>query len=71
MSLVMVLAAAITKGIFGLFLNQDSKFQGFVLSGLVGLVGVIVYVYMGLKIRLADKLLGSRMQQLRARLRIK
>lgn len=71
MSLVMVLAAAITKGIFGLFLSQDSKFQAFVLSGIVGVVGAGAYVYLGLKIRLADKLLGSRMQQLRARLRIK
>lgn len=71
MTIVMMIFAGISKGIFGLFLSQESKAQSFVLIVLVAAVGAIVYIYMALKVRLADKLLGSGMASLRRKLRIK
>lgn len=58
--------------IFGMFLSQDSKFQSLILIVLVAGVGGLVYTYLALKLRLADKLLGRQgMIRLRRRLRIK
>ena len=71
MTAIMFLLTAITKGVFGLWFSQDSKVQSFLLILVVALVGGATYVYLALKIRLADKLLGSRMQQLRQKLHIK
>lgn len=71
MTAIMFLLTIITKGIFGLWLSQESKVQSFLLILIVAFVGGGAYVYLALKIRLADKLLGSRMQQLRQKLHIK
>lgn len=72
LTLLMLLAAGLTKMIFGMFLNQDSKFQSLILIVLVAGVGGLVYTYLALKLRLADKLLGRQgMIRLRRRLRIK
>lgn len=71
MTLVMMVFAGISKGIFGLMLSQESKFQSFLLILLVAAVGGFIYIYMALKIRLADKLLGSGMARFRRTLRIK
>ncbi|OTN75132.1 hypothetical protein A5886_000202 [Enterococcus sp. 8G7_MSG3316] len=71
LTLIMVVAALIARQVFGLVLSEESKFQSFVLSILVAGVGGGVYVYSALKLRLADKLLGSSMVRLRSRLRIK
>lgn len=72
LTLLMLLAAGLTKMIFGMFLSQDSKFQSLILIVLVAGVGGLVYTYLALKLRLADKLLGRRgMIRLRRRLRIK
>lgn len=72
LTLLMLLAAGLTKMIFGMFLSQDSKFQSLILIVLVAGVGGLVYTYLALKLRLADKLLGCQgMIRLRRRLRIK
>ncbi|OTP06831.1 polysaccharide biosynthesis protein [Enterococcus sp. 10A9_DIV0425] len=71
LTMIMLLASWITKVIFGSFLNQESKFQSFLLIVLVAGVGGTIYAYLALKIRLAEKLLGTSMIRLRHRLRIK
>lgn len=72
LTLLMLLAAGLTKMVFGMFLSQDSKFQSLILIVLVAGVGGLVYTYLALKLRLADKLLGRQgMIRLRRRLRIK
>lgn len=72
LTLLMLLVAGLTKMIFGMFLSQDSKFQSLILIVLVAGVGGLVYTYLALKLRLADKLLGRQgMIRLRRRLRIK
>ena len=55
LTLLMLLAAGLTKMIFGMFLSQDSKFQSLILIVLVAGVGGLVYTYLALKLRLADK----------------
>ncbi|KAF1293923.1 putative polysaccharide biosynthesis protein [Candidatus Enterococcus leclercqii] len=71
MSLVMVVAAFITRQLLGLFLNTDSKLQSFVMVMGVAAVGAAVYIFMALKVRLADKLLGSAAAKIRRRLHLK
>lgn len=71
LSMVMLAFAAITRGIFGMLFTQERKIQSFVLIIIVAGIGALVYLYMTLKIRLADKLLGSKMALLRRKLRIK
>ncbi|WP_165006170.1 MULTISPECIES: polysaccharide biosynthesis protein [unclassified Enterococcus] len=71
LTLMMLFVAWLTKLIFGSFLDTDSKFQSFVLVVVVAGVGALVYGYLALKIRLAEKLLGPSMIRLRHRLRIK
>lgn len=71
MTMLMVIVAGIARFIFGLVLNTDSKFQSFILIILVAAVGGAVYGYLALKSRLADKLLGNRVGDLRRKLKIK
>lgn len=71
MSLVMFVIAFIAKQIFGLFLDENSRFQSFILIMLVAGVGGASYVYMALKIHLADKLLGPTAQKIRRKLHMK
>jgi O-antigen/teichoic acid export membrane protein len=71
MTMIMLVIAWIARQLFGLVLSSDSKFQAFILSLLVAAVGGGAYIYMALKVRLAEKLLGSSMIRLREKLRIK
>lgn len=71
MTVAMVVVSMITKGIFGLALNDDHKIQSFLLVMFVAGFGGLTYIYIGLKIRIADKLLGPRMAHLRRKLKIK
>lgn len=71
MSLIMMIFVGVTRGVLGIFLSADRKGQSFMIVLLVAAVGVAVYLYMGLKTRLADKLLGSQMAGLRKKLHIK
>ncbi|KAF1303357.1 putative polysaccharide biosynthesis protein [Enterococcus sp. JM9B] len=71
MTLIMLVLAVITRQISDLFLNTESKFQSFIMVLLVAGVGGGSYVYMALKIRLADKLLGATAKKMRGKLHIK
>jgi O-antigen/teichoic acid export membrane protein len=71
LSMIMLAAAFIAKQFFGLFLSQESKFQSLLLVVFVAGIGGAVYGYLALKLRLAEKLLGSGMVRLRHKLRIK
>ncbi|WP_291290835.1 polysaccharide biosynthesis protein [Enterococcus sp.] len=71
MTLIMLIIALIARQLFGLVLSSDRKVQAFILSLLVAAVGGAAYIYMALKVRLAEKLLGSSMIRLRKKLRIK
>lgn len=71
MTFVMLIFAGLTRFVFGHFLTSEHKMQSFLLILLVAAVGVIVYIYMSLKVRIADKLLGSKMAGLRNKLKIK
>ena len=67
----MLFASWITKIIFGTFLNEDSKFQSLLLILAVAGIGALVYGYLALKIRLAERLLGPGIARLRHKLKIK
>ncbi len=71
LSMVMVVSAAIARGVFGMVFTQEQKTQSFVLIVLVAIVGIVVYLYTTLKVRLVDKLLGARVASLRTKLKIK
>ncbi len=71
LTLIMLLASWITKMIFGAFLNEDSKFQSLLLILVVAGIGALVYGYLALKIRLAERLLGPGIARLRHKLKIK
>ena len=71
LSMAMIVFAAIARGIFGMIFTQERKVQSFILILIVAVIGVITYLYMTLKIRLADKFLGAKMASLRQKLRIK
>lgn len=71
MSLGMTVLALVTRQILGIFLNTNSKMQSLVMILLVAAVGGGVYVFMALKIRLADKLLGNMADTIRRKLHLK
>lgn len=71
MTMIMIVAAFIARQLFGLVLSQESKIQSLILVLLVAGVGASIYIYMALKLRLAEKLLGTSMVRLRKKLRIK
>lgn len=68
---VMALVASLVKWLMYLGLNPASKSQSFIIVMVVAGVGAAVYGYLGLKLRLADKLLGDRIAGIRRRLKIK
>jgi len=59
MSAVMGLGAFITKLILGNFLDFRSSFEGLIGMLVVAAVGVIIYLILILKTRIADKLIGN------------
>lgn len=71
LSVGMAVVTWMTKWMLQLFLSPDSKTQALVIVALSACVGVVVYAYFVLKIRLADRLLGSRVASLRSKLGIK
>ena len=71
MSLGMTVLALVTRQILGIFLNTNSKMQSLVMILLVAAVGGGVYVFMALKTRLADKLLGKMADTIRRKLHLK
>lgn len=68
---IMFLFAGLAKWGFGQVLSIDRGFTSFVLVLIVAAVGGSVYSYLVLKLRLADRLLGTNMQRFRRKLYIK
>ncbi|CAI3393465.1 polysaccharide biosynthesis protein [Enterococcus cecorum] len=70
LTVMMLLAAAIAKVVFGLIFSPDHKMTAFLLCIPVAAVGGAVYLYLILKVGIAERLLGSSMTRLRQKLRI-
>ena len=70
LTVMMLLAAAIAKVVFGLIFSPDHKMTAFLLCIPVAAVGGAVYLYLILKVGIAERLLGSSMTRLRRKLRI-
>ena len=68
MTLVMTVIAFIMRQLMGLVLSPDSKLQSFVMILGVAAVGGASYIFMVLRVRLADKLLGATAEKIRRRL---
>ena len=69
-TVMMLLAAAIAKVVFGLIFSPEHKMSAFLLCIPVAAVGGAVYLYLILKVGIAERLLGSSMTRLRQKLRI-
>lgn len=70
LTLMMLLAAAIAKVVFGLIFSPEHKMSAFLLCIPVAAVGGAVYLYLILKVGIAERLLGSSITRLRQKLRI-
>lgn len=70
LTVMMLLAAAIAKVVFGLIFSPEHKMTAFLLCIPVAAVGGAVYLYLILKVGIAERLLGSSMTRLRQKLRI-
>ncbi|CAI3445240.1 polysaccharide biosynthesis protein [Enterococcus cecorum] len=70
LTVMMLLAAAIAKVVFGLIFSPEHKMTAFLLCIPVAAVGGAVYLYLILKVGIAERLLGSSMTRLRRKLRI-
>ena len=66
----MVAAAYFVSRLLGLFMAPDRKITALLFVLIIAGVGAGVYVYLLLKLRVADKILGSRVESLREKLRI-
>lgn len=71
MTLAMSAVCLIVRQLSYLVLDPASKMQSFLIVLLVALTGVAVYVYLSLKVGIAEKLLGDSMVRLKERLKIK
>ncbi|WP_064091091.1 putative polysaccharide biosynthesis protein, partial [Rossellomorea aquimaris] len=67
---IMAVVVLILYGILAQYLNPESGFQSIILVAICGGVGALVYFYLSLKSKLADKLFGERVTKIRNRLRI-
>lgn len=70
MNVVMAVVVLILYGILKQFLNPASGFQSIILVAVCGGAGALVYFYLSLRSKLADKLFGDRISKIRSRLRI-
>lgn len=71
LSLIMGAVTVIAREGTEMFLNYDSKIQAGLSLPILAIVGIIVYGYLVLKTRLADRLLGAQAARVRNKLRIK
>lgn len=60
----------VSKGL-ALFINYERRFQSLIALFIIAGVGVIVFGYLALKTRLAEKIIGSQAKSLRIKLHIK
>ncbi|MGE8206268.1 putative polysaccharide biosynthesis protein [Heyndrickxia sp. NPDC080065] len=70
MNAVMAVSVIVVYKAVTLILSPESKLQSLIIVLICGTVGVIVYGYLGLRSKLADKLFGTRIQKLKSKLHI-
>lgn len=71
MTLIMAVPVLLTKWGLGLVLSADSRLGSVLYLLMCGGVGIAIYGYLALKTHSLDKLLGTRAESLRQKLRIK
>ena len=71
LSMLMCASVFLVRSFLYLFLNPERKFQAFLIISLSVSAGVATYGWLGLKTRLADKLLGEKVSKIRKKLKIK
>ena len=67
---VMAVVVLLVYKLLTLFLTTDSKIQSLIIVIICGGIGAVVYGYMGLRSKLADKLFGDRLQRIKSKLHI-
>lgn len=67
---IMAVIVLVVYKIITFVLTPDSKWQSLIIVIICGSVGAIVYGYLGLRSKLADKLFGERIQRIKSRLHI-
>ncbi|MGM0842641.1 MAG: putative polysaccharide biosynthesis protein [Bacillota bacterium] len=67
---VMAVVVLVLYGILVQFLNPESGFQSILLVAICGGVGALVYFYLSLRSKLADRLFGDKITRIRSKLRI-
>lgn len=70
LNLVMAVVVLVLYGILVQFLNPESGFQSIILVAICGGVGALVYFYLSLRSKLADRLFGDKITRIRSKLRI-
>ena len=67
---VMAGVVLVLYGVLVKFLNPESGFQSIILVAICGGVGALVYFYLSLRSKLADRLFGDKITKIRSKLRI-
>ncbi|MGM0853586.1 MAG: putative polysaccharide biosynthesis protein [Bacillota bacterium] len=67
---IMAVVVLVLYGILVQFLNPESGFQSILLVTICGGVGALVYFYLSLRSKLADRLFGDKITRIRSKLRI-
>ena len=67
---VMAVVVLVLYRILVQFLNPESGFQSILLVAICGGVGALVYFYLSLRSKLADRLFGDKITRIRSKLRI-
>lgn len=70
-SSIMGVFSKLSYSLFSIFLNYENRLQALVGMLLVAAVGIVVYGYLALKSRLAEKIIGDKARNLKMKLGIK
>ena len=71
LALIMGVVTFASSWILGLFINHGSRLQALISMLIIGVIGVVVYGYLTLKIRLAENVIGPQAKNFRNKLGIK
>jgi len=71
LAVIMGVVTLVTGNLLGLFINYGSRVQSLLAMLIIGATGVLVYGYLTLKTRLAEKVIGLKAKELRLKLGIK
>ncbi|MEW4353303.1 polysaccharide biosynthesis protein [Streptococcus pneumoniae] len=71
LTIIMALVVSLAQFLLGWIFQPQGRLTNFIYLGIIGGLGVFVYLYLGLLTRLLDKFLGSRAASLRTKLHIR